>query len=111
MRIAVVAAFCLTIAGCASTGPGPEWEAQVHAREAREAQIRVTTDKEAVRGCESLGIVNADGQYANALFALRHGASEMGGDTAILQDSSKVSDPRWGTLVGPVGEAYRCGAR
>ena len=88
----------------------------------RVAKMRVTTNPDDVKGCQSLGVVTADGGYENPVEAIRHAAAKIdGADTAVLnpdvtptvkqfRDTSGkpyvVSEVR-----GPIGQAYRCQPR
>ena len=88
----------------------------------RAAKIRVTTSPDDVKGCQSLGVVTADGAYGDPIEAIRHAAARIdGADTAVLnpdvtpivkqfRDTSGkpyvVSEVR-----GPIGQAYHCQPR
>lgn len=112
-RLALVG-LALVFTACASA---PYDDTAIRERYAQEAKIRVTINPDQVRGCQSLGVVsaNATDGYATAEPALRNGTLKLGGDTALLQDGSRVTAffrTRDGQnipmLMGPVGEAYRC---
>lgn len=113
MKTFTLRALILTgLTACATAGSESE----------RAAKIRVTLNPEDVKGCQSLGVVNAPGGYEDPTQAIQHGAAKIqGADTAVLnhgvvptiktfRDTSgkpyTVSEIR-----GPIGEAYRCISR
>jgi hypothetical protein len=80
---------------------GPVWVKPTTAGD----KVRVTSNAEAVRGCNLLGPVIGTGFYGpdDAIAILQNKTAEMGGDVVFV-----VVQPGRGT--GARGEAYRCGS-
>jgi len=98
MEIIVLFLAILLMVGCTSLTPGG-------------AKVRVTSNQDAVKGCELKGAVkgtssNALGSSAeNANIEMRNNAAEMGADTVLLMTETAIG--RW-SEARTTGEAYDC---
>ena len=109
---ALMSLILLCLTACA-TGSG---EAE------RAVKMRVTTNPDDVKGCQSLGVVTASGGYEDPVEAIRHAAARIdGADTAVLNPGVTPTVKQFrdtsgkpyvvSEVQGPIGQAYRCQPR
>lgn len=100
-RLVLLASPVIILAGCASTAGGHDWN-----------KVRLTTDREVVRGCEFLANVRDDS--VNGLQSveteMQKQTLKLGGNVLYETRAQEIRSGL-GTKSSGAGEAYRCPKR